>query len=165
VIEQDTNYAALYLPYGGVVESFTPSMTDEVDQYISKHGRSWYIQCNVNPRADKRYPLLITSAWLAKSFACATYVRPSYKRKTSRHAELSRVQDQERLIWNVDDGIYYMTAPLDNSAYDKDGKLKSADETECFALSAKQICPESLMERSGALLSPGGGRRMSNATF
>jgi len=163
VLEQEPKHAVLYLPHGAIEEFFSPEMKEAIHAYITNHGRSWYIQCNSDPRADKRFPILVHSVWLAKSFACATYMRPSHKSKTGRHAELSRLSNSDHMLWTVDDGIYHMTAPLD-TGYDKDGRLKAQDESQCFALSAYQICPESLMERSGALLSPG-ARRRSNVTF
>jgi len=167
VEERDPNHAALYLPHGAVEESFSREMLNTIDTYILYHGPSWYIQCNPNSWARKRYPILVTSSWLAKSFACATYIQPSHKAKMGRHAELTRVPNQDLMQWDVDDGIYYMTAPLD-IGYDKDGQLLLPDkehppETQCCAISAFQICPESFMERSGALLSPS-ARRRSNVT-
>jgi len=163
VLEQAPKHAVLYLPHGAIEETFSPEMKEGIEAYITNHGRSWYIQCNSDPKADKRYPILIHSVWLAKSFACATYMSPGHKSRTGRHAVLSGLPDQDRMMWTVDDGIHHMKAPLD-TGYDKDGRLISQDESQCFALSAYQICPESLMERSGALLSPG-ARRRSNVTF
>lgn len=161
--ERVSNHAVLYLPHGAVDESFSPDMLETIDTYISKHAPSWYIQCNPNSWARKRYPILVTSSWLAKSFACATYIQPSHKAKTGRHAELTKVPNQDVMLWDVDDGIYYMTAPLD-IGYDKDGRLRLPDsqhppETQCCAISAYQICPESFMDRSEALFSPGARRR------
>jgi len=77
-------------------------------------------------------PIVLTSVWAARSFACATYtVHPP---NTSAIAQSSTSAKRDEMYWTqVSDGFETACAPPDDS-YDENDKLRSQMEDQCFAV-------------------------------
>jgi len=81
---------------------------------------------------EKAPPMIITSVWAARSFACATYtVHPP---NTSAFAQISTSAKGDKMCWTQEsEGFETACAPLDYG-YDENDKLRSQVEDQCFAV-------------------------------
>ena len=99
---------------------------------------------------EKAPPIIITSVWAARSFACATYnIHPP---NISAVAQILTSAKGDRMYWTqVPEGFETACAPLDDG-YDGDDKLKSQVEDQCFAIEGYVLKSRKELSKMLALL-------------
>jgi hypothetical protein len=130
------NRGYLHLPHGAKIYSYTNLCHDALEDYLETHLPSWLGHLEKLRLDREAPPILLTSVWVARLFACATYscLDPK-KRHAPSSAELWKVDPKsDKMIWDpVSDGFSTMLAPLDDG-FDKEGQIISKREDQCFGI-------------------------------
>ena len=134
---EDVKYRGyLILPDGAKIYSFSNHCRATLTDYLKSYLPFWLDYLEKLRQDQEAPPILLTSVWAARIFACATYSsRTNLKNQPRSTAELWKVDSKsDKLVWGpVGDGFTTMLAPLDYG-FDKEGKIISKVENQCFAI-------------------------------
>ncbi len=143
------NRGYLYLPHGAKRCSFSEAAREWLEPYFFKHARNWldyFASRHASP------PILLTAVWVAKSFACSTYLVEELSPKLPvPKVDLWKVSSKgDKFNWEgLDDRFGTMFAPMDEG-YDNEGKLKSIVEDQCFGVEGCNLRVAVEMTRTSA---------------
>jgi len=131
--EDSEHRGYLILPDGAKIYSFSNHCRATLTDYLESYLPFWLDYLEKLRQDQEAPPILLTSVWAARIFACATYSSRTKKRSRST-AELWKVDSKsDKLVWEPGDGFTTMLAPLDYG-FDKEGKIISKVENQCFAI-------------------------------
>jgi hypothetical protein len=134
---KDEKRGYIYLPDGAKIYSFSSGAADVLETYLTACGPHWLEYLTRWWDREKAPPIIVTSVWAARSFACATYtVHPP---NTSAVAQVWTAAKGDKMYWaQASEGFETARAPLDDG-YDENDKLKSQVEDQCFAIEGRVL--------------------------
>jgi len=149
--EDIKNRGYIILPDGAKIFSFSNLCNDALVEYLKEYLPSWLDHLEGLRQKWKAPPILLTSVWAARLFASAAYISPT-KKQPRPTAELWKLDPKgDKLHWESrpDDGFTTMVAPL-GDGFDKEGKIISKVENQCFAIQGYVFPPNKMaQERIG----------------
>jgi len=135
-----------------MVYKIKPSATKDLTAYLIERltDSDWLQYLDRLWFREKAPPIIITSVWAARNFACATYtVNPP---NTSAVAQILTSAKGDKMYWTqVPEGFETACAPLDDG-YDGNDKLKSQVEDQCFAIGGYVVKSRKELSKMLALL-------------
>jgi len=120
------------LPHGAKIHSFSSKASKELTAYLNDGLNDWLEYLEGLWHRGKAPPIILTSVWVARSFAYATYT--GHPLKTSAFAQVWTSTKGDKIYWGQSsEGFETARAPLDDG-YDGNDILKSQEEDQCFAI-------------------------------